>query len=133
MNANNSSNTQIRKLIEDWAEAVRNKDLNGILAHHSKDVVMYDLPFPLLQAIGIEAYRETWDQFFSWSRDTGVFDIEKLDIIAGEDVAFCMAIMRCAGYTDGKKENLQFRLTIGLVKEDGSWTIMHEHHSLPNK
>jgi ketosteroid isomerase-like protein len=28
-------------------------------------------------------------------------------------------------------EPLYFRLTIGLRKIDGRWTITHEHHSVP--
>jgi ketosteroid isomerase-like protein len=33
--------------------------------------------------------------------------------------------------TGGKREPLEFRLTIGLRKIDGRWRVMHEHHSLP--
>jgi ketosteroid isomerase-like protein len=30
-----------------------------------------------------------------------------------------------------KREELEFRLTMGLKKIDGRWRVMHEHHSLP--
>ena len=50
----------IRELIEDWAKAVRAKDFDRILAHHSAEVLMFDVP-PPLESKGIEAYRETWD------------------------------------------------------------------------
>ena len=53
----------IRNLIEDWASAVRRKDLNGILRNHSPHVLMFDIP-PPLQSKGIEAYKRTWDLFF---------------------------------------------------------------------
>ncbi len=57
-----------------------------------------------------------------------------MKIIAGHDVAFCYASMRCAGYNEaGEKEELKFRLTIGLEKIAGQWMVMHEHHSLPSK
>jgi hypothetical protein len=35
----------------------------AILAHHERDIVMFDLP-PPLQCRGIEAYKQTWDLFF---------------------------------------------------------------------
>jgi ketosteroid isomerase-like protein len=39
---------QIKAVIEAWADAVRRHDLSGILAHHEQDIVMFDVPPPLL-------------------------------------------------------------------------------------
>jgi ketosteroid isomerase-like protein len=132
MNNRNSSESQIRKLIEDWAAAARKEDMNGVLAHHSKDIVMYDVPYPF-QSVGIEAYKKTWDLFFSCSQGSNGFEIVDLNITAGEDVAFCYAAMKCAGAPNGNGEDLPFRLTVGLVKEEGEWIIRHEHHSVPSE
>lgn len=130
---NETNEIQIRTLVENWAKAVRERDINGIIAHHARDIVMFDVP-PPFQSKGIEAYKKTWDRFFTWTKDSGVFDILEMNIIAGRDVAFCYASMRCAGYNEaGEKEELQFRLTIGLEKIAGQWMVMHEHHSLPSK
>jgi len=121
----------IRELVESWAKAVRAKNLNGILANHSADVLMFDVP-PPLQSSGIEAYKKTWELFFSWSQDSGVFDITEMNIAAGDDVAFVTALMRCAGTEEnGERIELEFRLTIGLRKIGGQWIVMHEHHSIP--
>ena len=38
--------TQIRALIELWARAVHDGDLGGVLADHSDDIVMFDVPPP---------------------------------------------------------------------------------------
>lgn len=122
---------RVRSLVEDWARAVRNRDLDGILAHHADDVVMFDVP-PPLRSDGLDAYRATWDTFFRWARDAGVFDIEDLRVVAGERVAVCFASMRCAGYgSNDEREELAFRLTVGLEKQEGEWTVVHEHHSVP--
>jgi uncharacterized protein (TIGR02246 family) len=121
----------IRELGESWARAVRAKDFDGILANHSADMLMFDVP-PPVQSKGIEAYRKTWDLFFSWSDDPVVFDIKDIDITAGTDVAFVAALMRCAGTEkDGERIELEFRLTIGLRKIGGQWMVLHEHHSIP--
>jgi hypothetical protein len=37
---------QIRTLIERWAEAVHSGDMSGVLADHSDDIVMFDVPPP---------------------------------------------------------------------------------------
>jgi len=121
----------IRNLVENWASAVRRKDLSGILRHHSPSMLMFDVP-PPVQLKGIEAYEKSWDLFFSWSHEPVVFDIGEMDITAGNDVAFVTAVMRCAGTeANGDNVELDFRLTIGLRKIDGQWVVLHEHHSIP--
>jgi len=121
----------IRELVESWARAVRAKDLNGILANHSTDMLMFDVP-PPLQSKGIEAYKKTWELFFSWSNDPVVFDIKDMNIIAGSDVAFVAALVRCAGTEkNGERIELEFRLTIGLRRIGDQWIVLHEHHSIP--
>jgi len=125
-----SNELQIRTLIENWAAAVRNNDMDGILAHHSADIVMYDVP-PPFQSIGIEAYRKTWDIFFKYTK-RGVFDIEQLYVIADEYIAFAYATMKCSDKSDSVDfVELPFRLTVGLRKIDDQWVIVHEHHSIP--
>jgi uncharacterized protein (TIGR02246 family) len=121
----------IRELVENWVSAVRAKDLHGILANHSSDILMFDVPPPLASK-GLAAYAKTWDLFFSWSDDPVIFDIKSMDITAGDDVAFVAALMRCAGIEkSGERIELEFRLTIGLHKIGGQWMVLHEHHSIP--
>jgi uncharacterized protein (TIGR02246 family) len=124
-----TAEAQIKALIEAWADAVRRHDFPGILAHHTPDIVMFDVP-PPLQSRGLEAYKKTWDLFFSCHKPSQTFDIEELAITAGEDVAFAVAIMRCVS-SPPEDGSFPFRLTIGLRYIDGDWRITHEHHSVP--
>ena len=119
----------IRAQIEAWAAAVRERDMAGILRNHSSDMVMFDVP-PPLQLRGIAAYEASWPQFFDASPKPIRFDIKDLQITAGNEVAFAVALMRCAVIEDGNVD-LDFRLTIGLRKIDGQWIVTHEHHSIP--
>lgn len=123
---------EIRQLIEGWAAAVRKVDMESILAHHAGDIVMYDVP-PPFQSVGIDAYRKTWDLFFTFTRPA-VFDIQALHIVADENVAFCFTAMKCADKSNSVEYvELDFRLTIGLKKINGQWIIVHEHHSVPSE
>jgi uncharacterized protein (TIGR02246 family) len=128
----NTAETQIRSLIESWARAVRAKDIEGVLAHHADDIVMFDVPPPVVVE-GIQAYRETWPTFFKWQRDAqDSFDIMALDITAGNDVAFATAVLRCGSRAALEKDDTpRLRLTIGLRKDNDRWQIAHEHHSFP--
>jgi len=115
--------SQIRVLVDQWAESVRAQDMDGALANHTDDVVMFDVPMPLLSE-GIEEYRRTWELFFANSSGgPGSFDVTQLRVVASETVAYCHAIL---GIADSKG-----RLTMGLQKVDQQWLIAHEHHSYP--
>lgn len=128
-----SEETRIKALLENWAEAVRRHDVPAILAHHDADIVMFDLP-PPLQCKGMDAYEKTWDLLFRYHKPGVAFDIEELDVTAGQDVAFAVAIMRCGPNSSSDpadKDGFLFRLTVGLRKVNGEWRIAHEHHSVP--
>jgi uncharacterized protein (TIGR02246 family) len=121
----------IRALIDRWARAVREENRAGIRADHDSEMLMFDVPPPFLSQ-GLDAYMATWDSFFSCSEKPVIFDFHDVKITAGKDVAFATATGRCVSVDpNGKRERLEFRLTMGLRKMDGAWRIMHEHHSLP--
>lgn len=121
--ADNSNEVQIRTLVENWARAVREKDMDGVLANHTDDIVMFDVPLPL-QSQGIAAYKKTWELFFSQSAGgSRAFDVIELTITASDSVAFCYALVKIHEST--------VRLTIGLRRLRGQWLIAHEHHSYP--
>jgi uncharacterized protein (TIGR02246 family) len=123
---------QIRALIEGWARAVHTGDMDGVLADHAGDIVMFDVPPPYEGIRGLDAYRKTWPPFFAWQADGAVFEIESLDVTAGADVAFAHALLRCdtpEGLAVNPRNRL--RLTLGLRKQDGRWLVAHEHHSFP--
>jgi uncharacterized protein (TIGR02246 family) len=121
----------IQALIERWARAVREENRAGIRADHDSEMLMFDVPPPFLSR-GLDAYMATWETFFSCAEKPVAFDFHDVKITAGNDVAFATATGRCVD-TDskGKREQLEFRLTMGLRKMDGRWRVVHEHHSLP--
>lgn len=127
---NKTDEQQIRELIEHWVRAIRARDLEGVLAHHAKDIVMFDVPPPERGARGLSEYRATWPGFFEWLATGAVFEIVELDVVTGTDVAYAIALLRC-----GNSENLnttpdqRLRLSLGLVKRADEWLVQHEHHS----
>jgi ketosteroid isomerase-like protein len=73
----------------------RPRRIGAVVAHHTDDVVMFDVPPPVVVR-GIAAYRRTWPPFFRWQRDeNGTFDIVELNITAGDTVAFATVLLRC--------------------------------------
>ena len=125
---------RIRSLIERWARAVHDGDMDAVVADHADDIVMYDVPPPNEGVRGIEGYRETWPPFFEWQRNGASFEIVELTVTAGTDVAFAHALLKC-GTAEELREHPErrLRLTIGLRKADGRWVVTHEHHSFPDE
>jgi uncharacterized protein (TIGR02246 family) len=121
---------EIRGLLERWARAVHEGDLDAVLDRHSADIVMFDVPPPHQGVRGADGYRETWPPFFEWQRQGAVFEIERLDVTAGADVAFAHALLRCGTAAEFAEEpERRLRLTVGLRRDEDRWVVTHEHHS----
>ena len=121
---------QIEALVRGWAEAVARSDLDGVLPGHAEDIVMFDVPPPHGGHRGLAEYAASWPAFLEWQASGAVFEITELEVVAGEDVAYAYALLRC-----GKPERFEedpdhrLRLTLGVRREDGRWVVAHEHHS----
>jgi uncharacterized protein (TIGR02246 family) len=123
---------QVRALIERWAEAVHAGDTEGVLRDHATDIVMFDVPPPYEGVRGLDDYRRAWPPFFEWQAQGASFEIESLEVIAGDDVAFAYALLRCGTKEDfATHPDNRLRLTLGLRKQSGRWVVVHEHHSFP--
>jgi uncharacterized protein (TIGR02246 family) len=123
----------IRRTIERWVRAVDAADLPGVLAGHTDDVVMFDVPAPADVAEGIDAYAATWPPFLAWQAGDGCFELAALQVAAGHDVAYAHALLRCGNRDDlARDPRPRLRLTFGLRKQEGDWLIAHEHHSFPS-
>jgi uncharacterized protein (TIGR02246 family) len=122
----------ITALIERWVAAVQANDLDGVLADHADDIVMFDVPPPQDGVRGLDAYRATWPPFFTWIRSGAVFALVSTEVTAGADIAYAHLLLRCGTPGDlARHPDHRLRITLGLRKQDGRWLIAHEHHSFP--
>ena len=122
---------EILALIERWSKAVRDEDRATIRQDHDANILMFDVP-PPFSSRGIDAYMATWQIFFANVEKPVSFNFDDIEVTAGAEVAFATAKGRCVNIDRaGKREPLEFRLTIGLKKINAKWRVMHEHHSLP--
>ncbi len=126
--------TRIRELIEGWAQAVHEGNLPQVLADHADDIVMFDVPPPEEGVRGVAEYTRTWPPFFEWQASGAVFEIVRLEVTAGDDVAFAYALLRCGTPDEFETDPARrLRLTVGLRKEGGRWVVSHEHHSFTDR
>ena len=126
-----SDEQQIRKVLEQYADATREGRRDDILANHTPDVLIFD-PLPPLQHDGADAYRKSWDDWWPETDGPGAFNLRDLRVTAGHDVAFAHAIIECGGtQPDGTTFRDTVRGTYCLRKIGGRWLITHQHVSMP--
>lgn len=119
----------VRKAIDSYVEAIRNKDVAGVMALSKEDAVRFLLPPPLQTKKPAKQEMEEW--FATFDGPIG-YEIKDLTVVAENEVAFCHCLTRLQGTrTDGVKTDLWFRQTMGLKKVDGKWVMVHVHESVP--
>jgi ketosteroid isomerase-like protein len=129
-----SDEQNIRKALKARAEAITKGDAKAALAPLANDVVVYDLPPPLLyqgdearSVEGLEGWFDTWDGPVQVS-------IDQPTIMVSDDLAVAFGLLRMRGTK--KKEgpvDQWSRSTVVLARRDGDWRIVHEHNSFPMK
>jgi PhnB protein len=128
-NAEARAEAQIGALIDDWARAMRAKDVDGLMAHYAPDSVTFDLAPPLISTGADAKGLQAW--FSTWPSPLG-YEIRDLNITAGDDVAFCHSLNRLSGTkAEGEKVDVWFRQTLCLRRIGGAWRIAHQHESVP--
>jgi len=120
---------QVRALIDDWADASRKKDANGVISHYAPGLVHFSLAPPLRSTASDAKSLNDW--FATWHGPIG-YEIRDLRVTVSNDVAFSHSLNRIHGTrTDGTKDNLWFRHTLCFRKIGNEWKIAHEHESVP--
>ena len=122
---------QIVKLIDNWASAIRSKDVEEILSNYSKNVSLFDVIEPL-QYFGFDAVRKRATEWFSAFDGPLRYEMHDLRIATNGDVAFSHSLNYVSGTkTDGKKLDMWWRATVCYRKIGGQWMVAHEHNSVP--
>ena len=120
---------EVRQLMDDWASALRARDVDRLLSFYAPGAVFFDAIGPLQMDAG--PFRKNWDEFFQWFPGPVKVETRNLKISAGESLAFARLLVRLVGTTaEGKEEGAWMRETIGFEKAGASWRITHEHWSM---
>jgi len=128
-NANNES--EIRRLIDGWREAMRRRDIDAIMSFYAPDIRLFDI-IPPLEHKGQGAYRKIWEMCLPAFEGPIECEVRDLSITAGDGMAFSHGLYRFTGkMTDGKEMDMWARGTVCYRKLNGKWVITHDHHSVP--
>lgn len=122
---------EIQRVIEDGVEAIRAKDLDGVMSMYAPELVSFDI-VPPLQYVGADAYRKQWKEVFSSFPGPINYEVVDLSITVGDDVAFAHSFNRLSGtLPTGQKIGNWLRWTACFQKINGKWLIVHMQASVP--
>src|SRR6266566_5653779 len=86
----------IKRIIEGGVEAVRNKNIEGVMSLYAPEVVSFDI-VPPLRYVGADAFRNVWEEVFSSFQGPIGYELHDLTITVGDDVAFTYCLNRISG------------------------------------
>jgi uncharacterized protein (TIGR02246 family) len=123
--------TEIKRVMESGVEAVRTRDIDGVMSIYAPEVVSFDI-VPPLKYVGAEAFRKVWEEVFFVYQGPIDYEIHDLTITVGDDVAFSHSLNRISGtLNNGQKTDLWLRWTACFRKINGKWLIVHHQNSVP--
>jgi ketosteroid isomerase-like protein len=121
----------IRQRVEDWAKAIRGKDLDGIMSLYSSNIVSFDLDPPLRYS-GTATKRQAWEKFFAEYTDPVIYEVSDLNITTDGEVAFVNSLNHVSGtLTDRRSTDMWVRWTACFRRINGVWLVVHDHVSVP--
>jgi ketosteroid isomerase-like protein len=122
----------VRRVLEDITQAVRERDVDGLLAHCAGDIVNFDM-VPPLEHNGVRAMRRLWAMTLGGFQVPLQYEMRDVYISVSGDVGFVRSLNRFGGtlVDSGKVDVSWIRSTLGLRKIEGTWKVVHEHVSVP--
>jgi uncharacterized protein (TIGR02246 family) len=122
---------QLLKLLENWASAIRAKDIDARMSNYAPNVSLFDVVEPL-EYFGRDAIKQRAAEWFSTFDGPLGFEMHDLRISSDGDVAFSHSLNHISGTkTDGEKLDMWWRATVCYRKMDDEWMVTHEHNSVP--
>lgn len=121
----------IRSIHQQWFADTAAKDLDGLMAHISDDIVSYEHDAPL-QYIGRGNVREVCQRGLESAPGTITRDVPDLAVAIRDDFAIPWGLNQMtAEQADGEIIESWSRGTRVFQRRDGDWTMVHQHVSYP--
>lgn len=121
----------VRGRVEALAQAIRDKDLDRLMAFYDRDVEVFDVRFSL-NVPGAAAYRNNFESWFDSFDGALGYEVHNLRIASGESAALCHYLALVTGARPGgRRSGYWVRVTSCFERRDGEWLVTHEHVSIP--
>ena len=131
MNSVQSNEADLRHRIDTLAQAIRDKNVDDVMAHYAPDIVVYDLT-PPLDVHSADEYRKNCERWFASMPGPIDYQVRDLRVSLSESHAFTHWVGHVTGTREsGEKADYWVRTTTCFQKANGQWLVAHEHISMP--
>jgi uncharacterized protein (TIGR02246 family) len=124
----------IKPVVDGYAAAVRDKDVDAFVALYDPDVQVFDM-WGAWAYRGADAWRAMATEWFgSLGTDQVAVEMDDVETVASGDVAVVHAFVTYKGLSAEGRElrAMTNRLSWALRRQPGGeWKIVHEHSSAP--
>jgi uncharacterized protein (TIGR02246 family) len=126
-----SGEAEIREVVGSLAQAIREKDIDAVMAHYAPDVIVYDVMPPLHVQCAAD-YRKNFERWFASMMGPIEYEMSDLRVSLSESHAFSHALGHVKGTRkNGERADYWVRVTTCFQKANGQWLVGHEHVSMP--
>jgi ketosteroid isomerase-like protein len=120
----------IRQRVEDWAKALRAKDIDAVMSLYAPNLVSFDL-HPPLRYVGADGKRREWLKAFAAYRSIA-YEVRDLNVTTHGELAFVHSLNHVSGtLASGHITDMWVRWTACFRRIDGVWLVVHDHVSVP--
>ena len=124
---------EIRRLIEEWREALMARDPDRLTRAYAPEVVFFDVVPPFARH-GAEAYRRGWEALFPYLPAQVAVEMREVQITLAEEMALMHGQTRLVDAATGADATCGWvRVTVVYRKVDETWRVVHEHASVPSE
>jgi ketosteroid isomerase-like protein len=121
----------IRQRVNDWAKAIRGRDIDSAMSLYAPNIVSFDLD-PPLQYAGTDNKRRAWQKFFAAYSGPITYEVRDLNITTHGELALVHSLNHVSGtLAGGHITDMWVRWTAFFQRIDGVWLVVHDHVSIP--
>jgi ketosteroid isomerase-like protein len=121
----------IRQRIEEYANAISAKDIDGVMSLFAPNLVSFDIAIKTLRYAGADKKRREWQGVFATYRSIA-YEVRDLNVTTHGDLGYVHAVNHVNGtLANGHITDMWVRWTAGLRRIDGVWLVVHDHVSVP--
>jgi len=121
----------VRQRVADLAEAIRAKDIDGVMSVYAPNIVSFDIVRPPRYA-GADGKRRAWQEVFAAYPGPIAYEVRDLNVTTQGELAFVHSVNHVNGrLASGHITDLWVRWTACFRRTDGVWLVVHDHVSVP--
>ena len=122
---------EILELIANWRQSLESKNVAALMSDYAASAVLFDA-CPPYKTEGAEGIAGVWNSCLPYFPETFKSEHRDLKVHVSGDIAIAFGLHHFVPEPpDHPCGQSWMRVTIGFLRQDGNWKVIHEHVSQP--